>query len=757
MGTSATSKSRRIDLILRQIDSLPTLPVVATKLLSMTSNDESHARDVIKLVSSDPALTSKILAICRAANQGVRSDVLTVERAVVLLGFNAVRNAVLSTKIFEVFGVGETRPREDIDEESDAPAAVFNRVEFWRHSLAVAITAEKLAAGHPGHTDMAPAEAFVCGLLHDVGKLALDYVLPKSFARVIELAELNQGNIAEFERRIIGIDHHTAGKRLSELWQLPHRLQDCIWLHGSPYASLPKLEHRSMIGLVTLADMLVRRAHIGYSGNFVLHDDCDDLVAALNLKPQVVERVMTEIHDELHTRCESLGLDETPSRELFLQSIKRANEALGALNNVLERRSHVAARQAQVLEAITNFNATATPGQSVDGVLNEVAASASAVLGEGFYAVLHQPEVEAGEDRIWLVMQFDRKGAPVRSDVIEPPANLPDIQQLDVNEPVSMELMGLLPWVADSLVDAPDLRKVRLLPLRSGWGTAAVILHSQETLPPAAQLASLTSTWGTAIAAAGKHEGARRLGEDLARANRELAEAQDKLLHSESMARLGEMAAGAAHEMNNPLAVISGRAELLRMTLPRDTREHAAADKIFQQAHRLSDLITALRMFADPPSATCVETDVRSLLEQAVADFRATFDNDDERPAISLEIDDELPTVRIDPQQVAQVITDLLSNAVQAQPRTGVVLSAKLNGYERKLLLRVMDDGIGMDERTLEHAMDPFFSAKSAGRRVGMGLTRAQQLVAGHGGDIELRSSPDSGTTATLAIPLDSN
>jgi len=196
MVANELSKPRRIELILRQIESLPTLPVVATRLLALTARDDSETRQVIDLISADPALTAKVLALCRTADKGIRQDTLTIERAVLLLGFSAIRNAVLSVKVFEMFdpsaepvaGGAETAPVNN----------PFDRVAFWSHSLAVAVLAEQIAAGHRGDAELDPSEAFVCGLLHDVGKLALHHVLPKSFARVVELADLNHGNIAEF-------------------------------------------------------------------------------------------------------------------------------------------------------------------------------------------------------------------------------------------------------------------------------------------------------------------------------------------------------------------------------------------------------------------------------------------------------------------------------------------------------------------------------------------------------------------------------
>ncbi len=766
MVTNELTKPRRIELILRQIDSLPTLPAIATRLLALTSDENAEVREVISLISSDPALTAKVLALCKTADRGLRQEVMNVDKAVVLLGFNAIRNAVLSVKVYELFRPdpddvpGDVTRRDNMLRPSIEPvdreeAERFDRAAFWTHSLAVACLAELIARGSSAHQDLNPDEAFVCGLLHDVGKLALDHVLPKSFARVVELADLNQGNIAEFERRIVGIDHHTAGKRLAEQWQLPHALQDCIWLHGSPYDTLPNIEHRRLVGLVALADVIVRRQHLGYSGNFTFKEEEITLAGKLGIDPDVVADAIEGLHDTLESRGKALGINDTPSKELFLDAIQRANIALGRLNHALDLRGRTAAIQSRILEGITTFHAQAGPGRSVQDMLDSVVESASTVFGPGFFAMLYPEPGHAHGHATWLVSQYTDEGAPLHSQYAEAPPHTPDLSQFDASQPMGVNLMGILPWVADYLVNAEDVRDVRLLPLSCGWGTVAVLLHDRQQLPNWSMLQSLVHTWGAAIGAAAQHDGARRLGEELAESNSALAEAQDRLLRQESMARLGEMAAGAAHEMNNPLAVISGRSQLLSMTLTPGSKEQQAAQTIFKEAHRLSDLITCLHMFADPPRANRRPVNLLSLLDATIKAARGAQRNRDQVVPIYLQVKEDLPSLEVDPEQLQQAVSELVHNAIQASPKDSVSVQARVVSAEHLLLIQVVDDGDGMDQHTLDHAMDPFFSDKPAGRRVGMGLPRAQQLALAHGGRLDLRSTPGEGTVATLTIPLE--
>jgi len=156
---ASAPRPERIDLILNQLDQLPTLPQVAIRVLQATRNEGSSARDVVNLISSDQSLTTKILRLVSKASVASARDVNTVDQAVVLLGFEAVRHAVLSVAVFDTFSkMNPTR------------ASRFDREAFWRHSLAVACAAQLIAERWPGEVD--PEVACVCGLLHDIGKAA---------------------------------------------------------------------------------------------------------------------------------------------------------------------------------------------------------------------------------------------------------------------------------------------------------------------------------------------------------------------------------------------------------------------------------------------------------------------------------------------------------------------------------------------------------------------------------------------------------
>jgi signal transduction histidine kinase/HD-like signal output (HDOD) protein len=738
-------RRNHVELILRQVESLPTLPHVAVRLLDLAADDQSSSHEVVELISCDPALTAKVLTLCRRAAMGVRHESLTVERAVVLLGFSTIRNAVLSVKVFEVF--------DDLDDRDEHNAS-FDRAEFWRHSLAVAVASELIASCMKKRS-VRPAEAFVCGLLHDLGKLALDHVLPRSYRRVVDLAQMHQADIARFERRVIGLDHHTAGKRLAEHWQLPCTMQDCMWLHGTDYESLPGLEHRDLIGVVSLADLLVRRHHIGYSGNHAFIQD--EATAAEQLGAACDEQMMQQLYEQLERRCDLLGLGEQITPQMFLRSIQSANETLARINVTLERRGRASTQQAQLLQTISTFHEQTMPGHTVQDVMDRVARGAASILDGSLYVVLHQPHGVGtwSQPGGWLLGEYDQAGEPVQHRLVEPDEPWPDLADVDPSAGADAQLLPRLTGLDRWLTCGPDVNRLCLLPLSCGWGTAGILIHDDvEGDGSWPLLKPLASTWGAAIAAVAQHKGASRVGEQLAEANHALAEAKDRLLKRESLARLGEMAAGAAHEMNNPLAVISGRSQMLAADLPPGSDAQQAAQSVTEQAQRLSQMITCLHLFAQPPAADRKPANVAELLARTAEQVRDEIDDDARQSSITVSTPESLGEVSLDEKQIEAAVCELLVNAVAASGCNTVSVSARFEPIDRRLLIQVTDDGEGMAAHVLSHATDPFFSARPADRGPGLGLARAAQWARAHDGELILRSKPGAGTTAVIDIAV---
>jgi putative nucleotidyltransferase with HDIG domain len=736
-------QAKRVELILQQLEELPTLPAVAARVLQVASDAEGSVREIVSLIGSDAALTTRILQLVHRAELGVRAETVTLDRAVVLLGFDAVRSAVLAISVFETFA------------NSKSQAGQFSREDFWKHSVAVACCAELLAdalrATFGRDAGFNPSEAFVCGLLHDLGKVALDAILPKSFARVVEAADLLRGNIADVERTVIGLDHMVAGKRLAERWELPQIIRESIWLHGQVPEALPdSVKFPRMINLVTLADLIVREQHLGYSGNYAFTLNRQRLIEVVGLTAQGVDTACAKLIERIESRARAFQMGEASSQELYQQALVRANQELGRVSNQLAAKNRRLAVRAQFFDVLSGFQCDLRPEASPQDVLKAIGQTAVGALGVTCAAAFSLMPGQSFAE----VLLFDESGDVFETSLVD--CQRPPVGGKGGDGPVLTagdELDWLLSAISPRL--AGDQRFWICLNAEETcvggvvWG--APTGEAQRLGGQAQELSAIAGGWALALRTAQVREEARALSEQLADANRRLQSAQNEIMHSKMMTSIGEMAAGAAHEMNNPLAVISGRSQLLSAQLT-DPKFKAMAHLIYDQSHRLSEIISELMDFARPVPPRLEESDVADLIARALHDAKQQSDPADRTIELTM---GEVPPVRVDARQVAAALTEVIDNAFSAtDPSSGhLTIHAAFDPYSSQVAVTVTDNGCGMDEATLKRAFDPFFSSKPAGRRRGLGLPKAQRWVESSGGSMRLESRPQQGTRTLMLLP----
>lgn len=736
-------QAKRIELILQQLDQLPTLPVVATRILQVTSDSESSVQEIISLISSDAALTARILQLVHRADMGVRGEVVSLERAVVLLGLEAVRSAVLAISVFQTFAEGR-----------DHKDPTF-RGEFWKHSVAVACCAELLAEAlvevYGRDAGVGASEAFVCGLLHDIGKIALDTVLPKSFARVVEAVDLLRGNIADVERTVIGLDHMVVGKRLAEKWEFPQVIRESIWLHGQVPEALPSgVKFARMINLITLADLLAREQHLGYSGNYVFAQSRERLIDAVGLSRDHFDAAIGKLVERIEARARSLELGQSSTQELYQQALVRANQELGRVSGQLAAKNRRLAVRAKFFDALSAFQGELRPDAPPQTVLQAIGQTAVGVLGVTSVGVFSLMPTQDFAD----VLLFDDTGEIFESSLVDcdkrPTGGTSgDGPVLHAGEELDWLLSAISPRLHGDQRYWISLNAEGLCVGGVVWGALAG--EAQRLGTQVQELTAIAGGWALALRTSQIREEARALSEQLAETNRRLQSAQNEVLHSKMMTSIGEMAAGAAHEMNNPLAVISGRSQLLAAQLA-DPKFKAMAHLIHDQSHRLSEIITELMDFAKPVPPERQECDVADLIARSLHDAKQHTDPADRNIELTM---GDVPSVMVDPIQVAAALTEVIDNAVLAtDPTEGqVTIHAAYDPYSSRVAITVSDNGCGMDDQTLKRAFDPFFSSKPAGRRRGLGLPKALRWVESSGGTMRLESRPQQGTRTLILLP----
>jgi putative nucleotidyltransferase with HDIG domain len=207
--------------IINQIDELPPLPDVALKLVKLTASLDTDISEIIRLVEKDQSITAKVLRMCNSSFYGLSQRVFSVQQAVVLLGYNTLYKIVLTVATSNFFKNG-------------ASGYGLTQQELWRHSVATAIASETLAQKF----DRQKAQnAYVGGLLHDIGKVLISMYIQEDIQKILDLTEQGKTFI-EAEQEILGMDHAMIAGKLARKWKFPEPLVESVKYHHEPHLAV---------------------------------------------------------------------------------------------------------------------------------------------------------------------------------------------------------------------------------------------------------------------------------------------------------------------------------------------------------------------------------------------------------------------------------------------------------------------------------------------------------------------------------------
>lgn len=292
----------RLEKIVRNLSNLPSLPFIAQKLSLTTEDGSAAVKDIVDIISIDQSLTAKLLKLVNSSFYGFSSKVSTVTRAVVILGMQNIKTLALGVSVFKTAST------------LSSSSTVFNVQKFWEHSLGVAAGA-KLLARFTGSKQL--EEAFLGGLLHDIGKIIFNEYMPNEFIQALEMAHNQSITLSEAENKIIKADHEIAGDYLAERWKLPLPLRRCVSQHHSPPFNEQYLppEIIKLVAIVSLANTLCKMRNIGFSGNMIITPKDEMVMNWLHVQENEMERFFLEIDAELLKAKEFLGILESKDTE----------------------------------------------------------------------------------------------------------------------------------------------------------------------------------------------------------------------------------------------------------------------------------------------------------------------------------------------------------------------------------------------------------------------------------------------------------
>jgi len=611
--------ARNVERVLAQIDALSPLPPVASHIAALTQEAAGDTRRIVELLATVPTLSARVRSIlggpdgrrmpsdgwpmsfghggdddARRGGPIIASPTSRgggppdLDEAVRLYGAGAVRQIALALVVMDAFANGQIAPNSD--------TAGPDHAALHRHGLAVAFAAKGIATALD--TSTPPAELFACALVHDLGKVAVRVALPKSFERIAQTCERTRADIADVERELLGIDHTGIGRHLAMRWGLPRRWVECIWLHHQSPEALPaSIAEEGHVRIVQLADTMAREQRLGYSGTHGMAASSHALAERLGLPDVERVRIIESLPAELARQAslESPDGGEGPGEWRSSPASVRRQSASDGVDT-------------DYLSSLHSLNQSLSPHAAV----REVCPAAAAAVCQAL-SVRHCAVFVTSEDGRWV----EEAISDGRTHIAIEPRRLDGPVDARAADAV-VELAAAGTWIAPPpaaftpVVDRYRGRlgedPVWLMPIVvehrwvGGAVFAATASHAATLRAESDEIEILVSAMGLALVQARARAEARALGDELAEVSRKLASTQDELLQGRTLERVAAMAAGAAHELNSPLAVISGRAQLLRRQAGAEEVRNIA-EAIAVQASVCSEIVTELMDFARGASA----------------------------------------------------------------------------------------------------------------------------------------------------------
>jgi putative nucleotidyltransferase with HDIG domain len=274
--------------VLRKVRELPALPSVVLDLIESFDRADVDVATLAEKISKDQALAAKTLRLANSSFYGLSAKVRTVNQAIVVLGFDSARALAVAGGIIE-----GCRPERTVE---------LDVTSFWRHSIAAALCARSLAR----RCHVAPDDAFIAGLLHDIGRLVLASTCPHEYAQVVAYGLEHDVSASQAEQRVLGFDHQRVGQLLAEQWKFPAVIQRAIAEHHRP----AREALRQLGGVVHVANALVQMLDIEGDPEAHAAPVMDEVWEALALQDEQVKEICRETEMQFEEACKLLLSDE---------------------------------------------------------------------------------------------------------------------------------------------------------------------------------------------------------------------------------------------------------------------------------------------------------------------------------------------------------------------------------------------------------------------------------------------------------------
>ncbi|WP_092277948.1 MULTISPECIES: HDOD domain-containing protein [unclassified Duganella] len=677
------------------------MPQILIKLIEHLQADDAGMPELAALIAKDAAMTSKILTVANSSAYHRNQRTVGLEQSLVSLGTDMIKTLVISESVFQTFNSFPHSGSTDLR-------------GFWKGSLTTAVIARDIAKQmeYP-HVE----EAYLAGLLHNVGRLALLATAPKEYA--FNFTARDDEDLCAVEQRTLQITHSEAGAWLIERWNLDSFLADSVLYHHEPITRLEAAH--PLIRMVRLAHLLC------------CHDDQEQAIAEsarlCNLDAAQLELIIKNAARQVAKSADYLGIDLAGADDIVAPTAY----APPLVDPVQQRLSE----EVRNIMLVSEMGQTFARQHGEAGLLEAITRSARILFDfENAVLLLENPTGHAlhgmatgeGQQRLAeFVIPLNKGGAVAQSALERKLAYVNrEGQMLNVSEEQLFRILG-----SESMVCLPLVANQRCLGVLIGGLPTWQMPHVQKR-------ERFLQSFGTQAAAS------------LETAISERGHAKRQIAHVAEEYR--EASRRVVHEVNNPLSIIKNYLSVLDGKLAKREPVVGEMSILNEEIDRVGQLINGL---ADlQPTETSRTTDVGKVVDDVLRLFRAT----DFVPAsvqIVVRMQEEPAEIDGDADLLKQILVNLIKNAVEALGDGGKIEISNRGhvNRERKLYLElvVSDTGPGLSADVLANLFSPVRSSKE-GANHGLGLSIVHSLVKKMQGLITCRSGK-TGTTFEILLP----
>ncbi len=282
------SQQQKMSFLTTKLKQLPMLPTVVSRMMILRVDSNSFQQDILKLIEEDPTFAARVIQLANSAFSHPSIPILTIKDAVVRMGSKSIANLVTSLSVLKVF-----MPSTD------------GQRNLWIHAIQVAVAAKQIALLSK-HQVISPEEAYLCGLMHDIGRFVMFSESPEELARVDESNWKDPKELVEVERELFGYDHAEIGWKAAQSWQMPELVTNVIKYHHQYHfkeSTIPSIKRIGrIIRIIQMADFF-------------------SIVMLTTANFQALEGA--EIRQQINQRCIVSSWPETPIKVVELEEVAK--------------------------------------------------------------------------------------------------------------------------------------------------------------------------------------------------------------------------------------------------------------------------------------------------------------------------------------------------------------------------------------------------------------------------------------------------